>query len=111
MVRTASSGAHNRLGAVPRRRCSRAHRSIGVSSMFLHVRAATGRGDHRIEVLFSDGRKGVVVLSASLTVPMFEPLRDQAAFAQITVDPGLQTIVWPNGADFAPEYLYFLAFR
>lgn len=79
--------------------------------MFLHVRAATYLDDHKIDVLFNDGRKGIVDLSASLRGPMFEPLRDQAAFAQITVDPGLQTIVWPNGADFAPEYLYFLAFR
>lgn len=79
--------------------------------MFLHVKEAQCLGDHRVEVLFNDGRRGVVDLSDSLRGPVFEPLRDRAAFAQLTVDSELQTIVWPNGADFAPEYLYFLAFK
>ena len=34
-----------------------------------------------------------------------------AFFAQIKVDPELETIVWPNGADLAPEYVFFKAFE
>lgn len=37
---------------------------------------------------------------------MFEPLKDQARFAEFALDKELETIVWPNGADFAPEFLY-----
>jgi hypothetical protein len=37
---------------------------------------------------------------------MFEPLRDFARFAEVTVDPELGTVVWPNGADLSPEFLY-----
>jgi hypothetical protein len=42
---------------------------------------------------------------------VFEPLRDVKVFGQLRVDPELDTIVWPNGADFAPEFIYFQAFK
>ena len=38
--------------------------------------------------------------------PMFEPLRDVADFAQVVVDKELWTVVWPNGADLAPDVLH-----
>jgi len=79
--------------------------------MLLHVREAKYLGDYRIELLFSDGSRGIADLSESLRGPIFEPLKNRSAFAQLEVDPELETIVWPNGADVAPEYLYFLAFR
>jgi hypothetical protein len=37
---------------------------------------------------------------------MFEPLKDENVFAQATIDPELETVTWPNGADLAPEFLY-----
>jgi hypothetical protein len=39
---------------------------------------------------------------------VFKPLHDPAYFARMTVDPVGGTVVWPNGADFAPEALYNL---
>lgn len=55
---------------------------------------------------FEDGTEGEVDLSAELYGPVFEPLKDVNYFKQLRVDPELGTIVWPNGADLAPEFLY-----
>jgi hypothetical protein len=63
-------------------------------------------GDYRIDVVFSDGTAGTVDLEARLWGPMFEPLRDPSLFAAVRLDESAGTIVWPNGADLAPETLY-----
>ena len=55
---------------------------------------------------FHDGLEGSVDLSGELWGPMFEPLRTPEVFQQAKVDPELETVVWPNGADLAPEFLY-----
>lgn len=57
-------------------------------------------------VSFSDGNQRHVDVEPLLHGEMFEPLRDLAMFSQATVDPVLGTVVWPNGADLSPEYLY-----
>jgi hypothetical protein len=79
--------------------------------MFLHVRRARYLDAFNVELLFNDDRLGVADLSEALRGSVFDPLRDRQLFAQLRVDDELQTVVWPNGADLAPEYLYFLAFR
>ena len=79
--------------------------------MFLHVTDAKYIGEYRIEVVFSNGRHGIADLSSALRGPVFEPLKDTSLFAQMRVDKELETIAWPNGADLAPEYLYFQAFK
>lgn len=62
--------------------------------------------DHVILVRFSDGTEGEVDLSAELEGEVFVPLKDPAFFRQLRLDPELHAVVWPNGADFAPEFLY-----
>jgi len=71
----------------------------------LHVTDAEYLGDFRVWLQFSDGTSGEVDLSPKLWGPMFEPLKDKALFSQVRFDPEMDTIVWPNGADLAPEYL------
>jgi hypothetical protein len=63
-------------------------------------------GDYQLWVRFSDGKCGIVDLSAELWGPVFEPLHDKDLFARASVHPELQTVTWPNGADLSPEYLY-----
>ena len=60
-------------------------------------------GDFRVFLSFSDALEGEVDLRDDLWEEVFEPLRDPAYFARFEVD---DTLVWPNGADFAPEFLH-----
>jgi hypothetical protein len=55
---------------------------------------------------FSDGSSGEVDLAGGLDGPIFEPLRDTRYFRSFVLHPELHTVVWPNGADLAPEFLY-----
>ncbi|ODS32873.1 MAG: hypothetical protein SCARUB_01979 [Candidatus Scalindua rubra] len=79
--------------------------------MILHVIKAKYIEDYKVEVFFNDGRKGIADLSDALRGPIFKPLKDKNMFSQFKVDELLETIVWPNGADLAPEYIYYQAFK
>ena len=61
---------------------------------------------YRLWLRFHDGVCGTVDLTSELWGPMFEPLKDVELFAQAAVHPDCETVVWPNGADLAPEFLY-----
>jgi len=56
-------------------------------------------------VRLSDGTEGEVDLSKELEGEVFGPLKDINKFKSIRVDPVVETIVWENGADLAPEFL------
>lgn len=60
-----------------------------------------------LDLRFNDGVSRSVYLRDELWSPIFEPLRDPAMFARASLDPVLGTVVWPNGTDFSPEFLYF----
>jgi hypothetical protein len=74
--------------------------------MIVWVTDAKYRGGHRLWLAFNDGVSGEVDLADRLRGPIFEPLKDPAYFAQAKLDPELDTVTWPNGADFAPEFLH-----
>jgi Protein of unknown function (DUF2442) len=75
------------------------------------ITAVEVAGDHRLRLTFEDGTVGDVAFDEREWRGVFEPLADAAFFAQVRVDPELGTIVWPNGADMAPEPLYAEARR
>ncbi len=62
--------------------------------------------DFVLRIRFADGTEGEMSFAGELEGEIFEPLRDPAYFRKFRVDPDVHTIVWPNGADFAPEFLY-----
>jgi hypothetical protein len=59
-----------------------------------------------VRLRFSDGLEGDVDLKDEIHGPIFEPLRDVKTFKRFRLDPELHTLVWPNGADFSPEFLH-----
>jgi hypothetical protein len=64
-----------------------------------------------LELTFTDGTHGEVDVEPELYGEVFEPLRDPAFFARGELDAVIGTVVWPNGADFSPEFLYECAVR
>jgi hypothetical protein len=77
-----------------------------MNTMTPHLLSAQHAGEYRLRLRFDDGTEAVVDLASELWGEVFEPLRDPARFREFRVDPELRTLVWPNGADLAPEHLY-----
>ena len=62
--------------------------------------------DYRLWVHFSDGMEGEVDLKAFIaadTRPIVASLLDPTTFSAIRVE--MDTVVWANGFDLAPEFL------
>ena len=74
--------------------------------MIPKVKEARYIENYKLWIEFSDGKAGIIDLSEELCGPIFEPLRELRAFQKVQVHPELKTLSWPNGADFAPEFLY-----
>ena len=62
--------------------------------------------NYTLHIRFSDGSEGEVDFEHELDGEIFELLKDISYFRKFTVNQELHTVVWPNGADFAPEFLY-----
>ena len=73
------------------------------------VVTAEACGQHSLDLTFKDGTRKRVNLRPLLKGPVFEPLVDPDYFALVELDRVAGTVVWPNGADIAPETLYELA--
>ncbi|MCH8474738.1 MAG: DUF2442 domain-containing protein [Opitutales bacterium] len=73
---------------------------------FLHIEDAKYLDGYSVWVKFNDGTEGQVNLESELEGPVFVPLRNPDYFKKFTLEG--HTLTWPNGADFAPEYLHSL---
>ena len=71
--------------------------------MFIHVEKAQYIAAYQILLHFNDGAQGVIDLEPELHGDIFEPLRDIDYFQSFKLEG--HTLSWPNGADFAPEFL------
>jgi len=59
-----------------------------------------------LRLTFADGTRGEVEVIDRMRGPVFERARTPAGFAEVTVDTESGTVVWPGGADLAPDTLY-----
>jgi hypothetical protein len=62
--------------------------------------------EYKLRLTFKDGAVKIVDLKPYLEGEIFEPLKDVHYFKTVKVNPDLDTIVWENGADFSPDFLY-----
>lgn len=78
--------------------------SAEVSHMDYEVIEGRYVRDYVVWLRFRDGTCGEVDLGPQLYGEVFEPLRDLETFKSFSIR--LDTIAWPNNADFAPEFLH-----
>lgn len=74
--------------------------------MFLHVIGVRHVAAYQLRIEFSNGVVKQVDLAGELHGEVFEPLKDPEFFKRVAINSETNTIEWPNGADFAPEFLY-----
>ena len=60
----------------------------------------------QLHLQFEDGSWRSADLERHLNGEMFEPLRNPAQFASVRLNPDIDTVVWDNGADMSPDFLY-----
>jgi len=63
-------------------------------------------GPYTIRVQFDDRTWRTINFEPILRGRIYGPLRDLDLFNQVRIDPEVQTLVWPNGADFDPATLH-----
>jgi hypothetical protein len=71
---------------------------------FPHIIKAEYLDGYRIWVRFHDGTEGEVDLVNEIDGTVFAPLKDIDFFKEFTLEG--DTLTWPNGADFAPDFIH-----
>jgi hypothetical protein len=59
-----------------------------------------------LALTFADGLRAEVDVLDRMRGPVFAEARTAQGFGKVTVDRELGTIIWPGGADLAPDTLY-----
>ncbi len=59
-----------------------------------------------LRLTFADGLSGEVEVLDRMRGPVFSEARSPEGFAAVSVDQDTGTVVWPGGADLAPDTLY-----
>jgi hypothetical protein len=63
-------------------------------------------GPYILRVCFDDNSEQTIDFRPVLAGELYGPLRDLDLFSRVQIDPEVETLVWPNGADFDPATLH-----
>jgi len=71
-----------------------------------YILDATYHNEYQLRIRFENNEVRMVDFLDHLDGPVFEPLKDLSYFRLFKVNRDIDTIVWPNNADFSPDFLY-----
>ncbi len=77
-----------------------------MSHPIYRVRSFDIVGAFTLRVRFDDNTEQTIDFRPILAGELYGPLRDVELFNQVRIDREIQTLVWPNGADFDPATLH-----
>ena len=64
---------------------------------------------YTLRIRFDDDTDQTIDFQPVLAGELYEPLCQQDLFNKVKIDHEVHTLVWPNGADIAPETLHKIA--
>jgi Protein of unknown function (DUF2442) len=70
------------------------------------VKDASYVDGYKIRIRFENDEVKVIDLADHFNGGVFEPLKDISYFKSFEVNRDIDTVVWPNEADFSPDFLY-----
>jgi hypothetical protein len=110
MGRVASELSWQRIGSGCKKAAGRAHRTIEIgcsmSRPICRVRSFEIISAYTLQIRFDDSTEQTIDFQPILAGELYSPLRNLELFNQVRIDPEVQTLVWPNGADFDPATLH-----
>lgn len=59
-----------------------------------------------LSIQFDDQTKQIINFQPVLVGELYGPLGNLMFFNQVQIDPEVNTLIWPNGADFDPATLH-----
>lgn len=75
--------------------------------MYYDITEARHIEGYKIEVIFEDGKKGIINLQSYIDKGgVFSRFSESEYFKQFYVNREIGTLCWPDGVDIAPETLY-----
>jgi Protein of unknown function (DUF2442) len=82
------------------------HRAASMTGLTPDITSVSVVRDGVLQLTFADGVSGQLDVLDRMRGPVFEEATTPAGFATVAVDDESGTIVWPGGADLAPDTLY-----
>lgn len=71
-----------------------------------YITAVEYDSGYKLRLQFESGEWRVADLKNHLSGEVFSPLRDLSLFQTARLNSDIETVVWDNGADMSPDFLY-----